>query len=380
MAAVIALAASPAQLGLLAALARGPAILVGLFLGGMVDRGRPRRILIVSDLARALVLGSVPAAAALHLLGIGHVYIAAALVGAFSVLFDIADHAYLPSLIERDLLVDGNSKLAATESVAEIGGPSLAGILFQVFTAPIALAANAATYVVSALFLMGIRRPEPKPAAVSAAEHPLADFVAGVRVTLANPVVRPLLFITVASALFGAFYSALYTVYGIRTLGLTPAMLGVTISVGGVGALIGAALAAPAIRRLGIGPALLITWLATAASSLFIPFAGGAPVIAMLFLMASQLLGDSLGTVTEIAARTLRQSVLPLEVMGRVGAVFAVAGGVFGVVGALAGGWLGATVGTRETMLIASIGLMLAPLIGFATPLRRQREVPAVIE
>jgi predicted MFS family arabinose efflux permease len=379
MAAVVALAASPAQVGILAALVRGPGLLVGLFGGGFIDRSRRRPILIGADVGRALVLGSVPAAAAMHLLGIAHIYIAGALVGALSVMFDIADHAYLPGLIARDQLVDGNAKLAATESVAEIGGPSVAGVLFQVFTAPIAIAANAATYLVSAFFLMGIRRAEPPPPPPGPPQHPLADFNAGLAIAMAHPLVRPLLLMSVFSALFGAFYSALYTIFAIRTLGLTTTMLGLTVSVGGVGAMIGAALAAPLIRRLGIGRAMLFTWLATSASSLFIPFAHGSAIMGMIFLMVSQLLGDSLGTVVEIAGRTLRQSALPLDVMGRVGAVFAAAAGATGVVGALLGGWLGVTLGPRETLLVASGGLIIAPLIGLFSPLRNQREVPAEI-
>jgi len=370
MAAVVALAASPAQLGVLAAFSMGPSVIVGLFGGGMVDRARRRPILIASDLARALVLASVPAAAVLHLLGMPHIYAASALVGGFSVVFNIADHAYLPVLVEREQLVDGNAKLAATESIAEIGGPTAAGILFQAFTAPLALAVNAATYLVSALFLMGIRKVEPPLPASAPPGHVLSDFTAGLKIAMSHPVVRPLLLITTASALFGSFYSALYTLYCIRVLGLTTAMLGLTIAAGGVGALIGAGLVKPLVGRLGIGSSLLVAWIATSASSLLIPFAWGGPVAAMAFLVAAQLLGDSLGTVVEIAARTIRQSVLPLEVMGRVGAVFAAAGGATGVAGALLGGWLGSSVGPREALVVASAGLIAAPLLGVLSPLR----------
>jgi MFS family permease len=379
MAAVVALAATPAQVGVLAAMSLGPSVLVGLFGGGLIDRNRRRPILIGSDLARAVVLGSVPLAAVLHLLGMAHIYIAAALVGAFSVAFNIADHAYLPGLVARDQLVEGNAKLAATESVAEIGGPAVAGVLFKVFTAPMALAANAATYLVSAVFLMAIRTPEPLPAPAGPPDHVLADFTAGLAIAAPHPLVRPLLLMSTAAAFFGSFYSALYTLYGIRTLGLSTQMLGLTIAVGGVGALIGAALARPVIQRFGIGPALVFSWLATSAASLLIPFAWGGPVTAMLCLMLAQLLGDSLGTVSEIASRTLRQSSLPPEVMGRVGAVFAVGGGVTGVIGALLGGWLGLTLGPRQALMVASAGLIVAPLIGLFSPLLRQREVPADI-
>ena len=138
MTAILVLGAGPAMLGPLAALAQGPALIVGLAGGGLVDRNRRRPLLILADLIRAGVLITVPIAAWLHLLALPHIFIAAALVGACSALFDMANHAYLPGLIGTDRLLDGNSKTAATESVAELGGPALAGFLFQWLSAPIA--------------------------------------------------------------------------------------------------------------------------------------------------------------------------------------------------------------------------------------------------
>ncbi|MDB5494052.1 MAG: transporter, partial [Phenylobacterium sp.] len=140
MMAVLALAASPAQLGLLAALAGAPALLVGLSAGGLVDRSRRRTLLIAADLVRAAVLVTLPLAAWLRVLGLGQVFAAAALVAAASALFDIADHAYLPSLVGRDRLTEANARIGATESLAEMGGPALAGLLFQWLTAPVAVA------------------------------------------------------------------------------------------------------------------------------------------------------------------------------------------------------------------------------------------------
>jgi predicted MFS family arabinose efflux permease len=368
------LGASPAQVGILAAMAMGPSLLVGVFGGGVIDRSRRRGVLILADLGRALVLASVPLAAWSGVLSMTQVYIVAALVGALSVAFDIADHAFLPILVTSDQLVDGNSKLAATESVAEIGGPALAGILFQALTAPVAIVVNAATYLVSAAALATIRAAEPPPPPKGPAEHPLADFRAGLAASLGDPIVRPILLITTASALFGSFYSALYIIMALKVLGLTPAMLGMTIAVGGIGALIGSAAAGPIIRRLGIGPALIVTGVITGAASFLIPFARGGPWAAMIMLMAAQLLGDSFGTVTQIAGRSLRQSVVPQALMGRVGGVFAAAPGLMGVIGALAGGWLGGWLGPRDTVFIASAGVTLVPMLGAFTALRSRTE------
>jgi len=373
-AAVVSLGASPAQIGILAAVTRAPAIVVGLMGGGLVDRRRRRPILIGADIGRAIVLASIPIAAWSHVLAIGQIYLVAALVGALSVLFDIADHAYLPSLIGREQLVDGNSKLAVTESVAEIGGPALYGVLFQLFTAPIAIAVNAGTYLFSAAALASIgvgETPTPGDPAASRG-HFVADFRLGLRTAWADPSVRTLLIVVTAGAFFGAFFSALYIIYAVKVLHLTAAMLGATVAVGGVAALFGAGVAGRVIARFGLGPTFAVSAVIAAAGSIFVPLAHGAPFIAMAMLTISQLIGDSVGTVTEIAGRSLRQSLVPLGLMGRVGGAFAVAPGVTGILGALVGGALGGLIGPQATLFIATAGLTAAAAISLASPLLRR--------
>lgn len=379
-AAVMGLGASPAQVGLLAAMSLGPSLLVGMLGGGLIDRARRRGVLIGADLGRALILAGIPLAAWLGLLSLMHLYVAAALVGALSVAFDIADHAFLPILVTPAQLVDGNARLAATESVAEIGGPALAGVLFQLLTAPLAIALNAVTYLTSAAILATIRAAEPPPGRAAApASHPLADAVEGLRAALGDPVLRPILLVTTFSSLFGSFYSALYIIMALKVLGLTAAMLGATIAVGGAGALIGAAAAGPLIRRLGVGPALVLTGVVTGAASFLIPLAAlpglpGGRSGAMAMLMGAQLLGDSFGTVSQVAGRSLRQAVTPQALMGRVGGVFAAAPGLTAVVGALAGGWLGGTIGPQAAVFIASAGVTVVPALGWFSALRHRRE------
>ena len=378
-AAVMSLGATPAQIGILAALVRGPAIFVGLSAGGLVDRRRRRPILIGADLGRALILASMPVAAWLHLLSLFQVYAVAAVVGALSVLFDIADHAYLPTLIETDQLVDGNAKLAATEGLAEIGGPALYGVLFQFLTAPIAIAVNAGTYVFSAAALGLIRSAEPAPPR-RAAQHGDSfadDFRTGVATISGNLPVAWLLVMSTASALFGSFFSALYVIFALKQLTLSAGMLGATVAVGGVAALFGAALAQPVIRRLGLGTAFVVTGLIAGLGALFIPLAQGGPLLGMVMLMGAQVVGDSFGTVTEIAGRSLRQSLVPRHLMGRVGGVFAAAPGFTGVAGAIVSGWLGGAIGIRQTLYIACAGLIASSAVGLASPLMRRTALRA---
>jgi predicted MFS family arabinose efflux permease len=373
MAAVLTLGAPPAQIGILAALTRGPALIVGLLAGGFVDRRRKRGVLIGMDVLRAAILATIPVAAWLHLLSMSHLYLAAIVVGAASVLFEIADHAYLPCLVGREQLTDANASLNATDSVAEVVGPALAGALFQWLAGPMAIAFNALTYLASAAFLGAIRRREP-PSTAGPRTSWLSDLGEGVRVAMAEPRVAPLLVMSATNALFGSFYSALYILFAFRVLGLTPAMLGLTVAAGGVGGLAGAVLAPRLARLLGVGPAIVAAAIGASAAGLLIPLAPADPRLGMVFLSTAQVVGDCLAVVWIVLAGSLRQTILPQALLGRVTATFQAVAGGLGVAGALIGGALGGWIGPRETLFIAATGLLLAPLAVAFSPLRRYRE------
>ncbi|WP_411289279.1 MFS transporter [Phenylobacterium sp.] len=374
--AVAGLAATPGQLGLMAALASGATLILTLASGGRIDRTRRRPVLIGADLLRAAVLIALPLAAWLGAITLWQVFAAAILVAAASVVFDIADHAYLPSLIDRDQITDGNARLSATDSVAEVGGPALAGLLFQWLAGPIAVAVNAATYLVSAGLLLTIRKPEAQPRPEGPAPGWRADVAAGFKAAWREPLVRPLLLMTAAGGLFGAFFSALYVVFALRVLQLTPAMLGLTIAAGGIGALAGAALAQPMARRLGVGPAIFAASAGATLAALLIPLAPAEPGLGMAFLVAAQVFGDALAVAGVVLMASLRQTVLPAQLLGRVGASFHAVGGGMAVAGALIGGALGGLIGPREALYVAVAGLALSPLIALASPpLRCLREM-----
>lgn len=375
IAAILSLGAAPAQLGLLAALSHGPALIVGLAAGGFVDRRRRRGLMMAADLARALVLASIPLAALFDLLALPQLYVAAALVGAASVLFEIADHAYLPSLVAREDITRANASLSATESVAEIAGPALAGALFQVLAAPLAIAVNAATYLVSALFLTDIRKGEPQP-------HPepharwTDDVRLGFGTALSHPLVRPVFLSSWMQSLAGGMFGALYILFCVRTVGLNPGLLGLTIAAGGVGALIGAVVAGWLSKRLGVGPSFLGAQVLVALSIAIIPLSPAEPAHGMPFLVVSQVLGDAFGVATLILGTSLTQTVMPAGVLGRVNASFKAVNGGLAVVGALVGGLLGEAIGVRGAIWVGVAGLALAPLFSLPSPLRRLREMP----
>lgn len=369
--AVATLSAAPATLGVLAAASSAAGLAAGLLGGGRVDRAPARRpILVGTDLLRAAVLLTLPLAAWLGALSLIQLFVVAAAVAAASTIFDIASHAYLPSLIGRETLSDGNSKLSATDSVAEVGGPALAGLLFQWLTAPVAILGNAATYLISAGFLAAIRKPEP-PSETIPPDHWLSDLTAGFRLALADPLVRPILLMAACHGLFGGIFAALYILFCLKGLGFTTAVLGLAIAAGGVGSLIGSVLAPRLERALGRGRAILTAMAGVAVALFLTPLAPADPSQAFVWIIVSQVLGDAFGVIHLILSSTLRQTVMPQAVLGRVGGAFHAIYGGTAVIGALGGGLLGEAVGVRGALLVACAGFALAPLIGLASPLRR---------
>ena len=377
LASVLTIDAKPFQLGILAALAMGPGVIVGFFTGGYVDRSGKRSIMIAADLIRAAALVTVPVAAWMHWLTMEQLYVVAVLIGSMSVLFDIADHAYLPHLIDREHLIEGNTKLSSTDSLAEVGGPPLAGILVQLLTAPFAIAVNAATYLVSALFLGAITAEEHPSASTKKRVTLLSDLRLGYEAMSHNALLRPLMIMSFLSPLFGGTFSALYVIYVIRALGLTPALMGLTVGVGGIGSLLGTAISAPLVRRVGVGKTILLGFLVSAVSSVFVPLAHGPIALKVASLMVAQLVGDSMAVAAMIPAASLRQSIIPRDMLGRTAALMSVGSGASAVIGALVGGTLGSTLGPRWALFASVAGLILTPLTAFVSPLWRLREIPA---
>jgi predicted MFS family arabinose efflux permease len=250
-------------------------------------------------------------------------------------------------------------------------------VLFQWLTAPFAVILNAATYLASALILARIGRPEPPLEPRAGRGGWRGGVLTGVRTAWAEPRVRILLVMSGVGGLFGGFFGALYIAFVLRVLGLGPVLLGLGIAAGGVGALAGSVLAQRMASWLGVGPAICISGALSALGTMIVLLAPENPVGGMACLVVSQVLGDAFGVVPLILAASLRQSLLPHNVLGRVGATFRVAGGGAAVAGALVGGLLGQGLGLRETLLMAIGGLLIGPLAGMLSPLRRVREMPA---
>ncbi len=361
--AILTVGATPTEVAVLSALGVAPGVLVGLLAGGRVDRTARRPLLVGADLVRALLILTIPAAAWLGALSMPQLYAVAAGVGAATTLFQIADNSFLPALVGRDLLVEGNARLEATDSLAEATGPGIAGVLVQWLTAPAALAVDALTYLWSALLLGGIRAREAPPAPAGPAAAVLDDVRAGFRACLAHPLVGRLLLAEAVTYLFGGFFLALYMVLALETLGLSPAAAGLVISVGGVGAFAGALLAAPLGRALGTGRALAVALAVGQAAVLLIPLAAHAGRWAVPLLAAQQLVGDAFLTAFGIHSISLRQRELPGAVLGRANAAFHVVTGALLPAGALLAGPLAEALGIAAALWIGAAGGLLAPLL-----------------
>jgi MFS family permease len=371
---ILVLKATPGQMAILQAAEILPAFLIGLVAGVWVDRLRRRPLMIGADLGRAILLGSIPVLAFAALLRIELVYLVAVGASALTVLFDVADQSYLPTVVAREQLLDANSRLAATASIAEVGGFGIAGWLVQLFTAPIAIAIDAASFLVSAVFVSSIRTPEPPPPAPSQPASVWREMIDGLKALAAERSLRAL---AVSVALLNCSFGIVGTIialYALRELGFQPGLLGLVFAVGGISSLVAAVLAQRLTRRLGIGPAMAGGLVLAGIGICLLPLARGAGLAALLLLVAQQVIGDGGATIYEINQSSLRQAIAPAALLGRINA-----GTRFGALGATLlgtalGGVLGQTVGYRPTLIVAALAMFAAALVvlrsGFSSPAR----------
>jgi len=361
--ALLVLGAGPWELAVLVIVSSTGVLLVGLIAGAWVDRLRRRPLLIWDDLIRAALLLSIPVAFALGALRMEQLYVVMFLESCLGALFDAAYPAYVPTLIGRDRLVEGNSRLATSSSIAEIGGPGFAGALVQIVSAPFAILVDAVSFVVSAATLLMIRAPEsPRPARETATRI-THEIVEGLRTVRRHAIVFPLAARSVPAHVFGAFYGVLYSLYLLRELHLNPLLLGIVISAGGVGSLVGSLFASRVVTALGIGRALVGTAIAASMLGVLTPLAQGPVALATLMVFLPQLIGDGLQTIEGVAERSLIQGVIPDRILGRVNATLdVVAHGIGYPLGALVAAFVAEQIGVRGAIAIGWAGMALSIL------------------
>jgi predicted MFS family arabinose efflux permease len=372
MTAVLMLHATPVQMGILASLSGFAALLGGPLAGILADRFRRRPILIFADVARAALLLTVPLAAAGGWLSLPLICAVAAAAGLLTVIFEVAYQSFIPSLVPKEQILEANSRLALSFSIGEMAGPGLTGILVQTMTAPRAIVLDAASFVVSALSILWIRRREPAPTAHIHGSS-ARDLLAGFRHVARDPLLRPLALRAATIPLFYGFFLTLYMLFALEHLGLGAVALGVVISLGGVSNVFGAIIADRLVPRFQVGHVLIASSILGGLAALLVPAAGGPWYIAFAFLAAQQLLGDISFPVYSIHELTLRQAITPPELLGRVNAVMQfLFKGVFPF-GALLGGLMATRIGIRPALVVAALGVMLSSAWLIFSPIRTLR-------
>lgn len=359
--AVLLLNASPVQMGFLASVNGVTALLFGPLAGILADRLHRRPILIVTDLSRAAVLALIPLAALSGSLQLWHLFAVAALAGILTVFFDVAYQSYLPALVPEPQLLEGNSKLALSASTAEAIGPGITGVLVQWLSAPRAIALDAFSFLVSAVSVLAIRRPE-RPVTDQPHEPGWNELTAGFRTVASNPTLRALALRSVTMFFFAGFFSSLYVFYAIRTLGLTPIVLGFVVTLGGISNFFGASIAARLPQTWPVRNVLIASTLGSGAIMLFIPLAHGPWYLAAAFLGAAQLFGDLFFPIYSIYELTLRQRIAPPAVLGRVNAAMQMIWKGIIPAGAVTGGFLAESLGPRAAIVISAFGVMASAL------------------
>jgi MFS family permease len=375
--AIITLNASVLQVGILNAARLAPVVVVALFAGVYLDAHRRRPVLIGCALCCAVLIGLVPIGGAAGFLSMGLLYAVAVVVGGLNVVFDVGSLSYVPGLVEPRHLPEANGKLQASNAVAGVSGPAIAGALVGLITAPVTLSVDAVSYLFSAAGLISIRKreaaPEPPEQRISVGRQ----IGEGFRAVYGSRLLRALLTQTAALNLsYGAFYTV-FLVYAVRVLGLTPLKLGFVVGAGSVGALLGALLAGRARLALGMGRNMALATVGAAVALLVVLIPRDASLPGLLIMMAGQVIYG--GSVVNLSVNgiTLRQIITPRRLLARMNATYRML--LFGAppLGSVIGGVLGGVLGLRTALLIAVLALISPVLWLLFSPVFRLREMPS---
>lgn len=373
--AVLVLGADATQMGTLLAVGLLPHLLFSLPAGVWLDRVRNRRrLMIAADIARALLIASIPIAYVAGVLTVTQLYVVGFLTGSMAVIFDISWNTLLVAVVRRDAFVQANALFSGSRALAFVGGPPIAGVLVQLLTAPVALIADALSFIGSAFYLGRIRAPEP-PIEIDD-ESIRTRLSTGLLFIFRDSIMRPILLSVATINLFNFGFQALFILYVTTMLGVSPGILGVALGAGAVGGLIGALIAPRVGKRLGLGGAYALGCIIFPVPLILVPLVSGPPeaVLVMLFTtefiagLGIQILDINVGAV--IAART------PDAIRARSGGAFRFINYGIRPVGAFIGGLLGGVIGVRETLFVVTIAASVGVLWLIGSPIPGLRDLP----
>jgi MFS family permease len=356
-----------------------PFLLVSLPAGVWVDRLPRRPILVAGDLARAGLLASIPIAYAMDVLTIWQLYGVGFLVGIATVFFDVAYQSYLPSLVERRQIPDGNAKLEISRSSAQLGGPGLAGLLVGWLRAPAAILFDAVSFLGSALFILSIRKTEASQAERAPRRKMRTELREGLSYVLRHPYLKNIAACTAIFNFFGLMGYAILLVYARRKLGLSPQAIGLAFTLSNFGPLLAALTANKIFARLGVGRTIIASSILGGPMFLAIPFAPHGHA-ALFVLVPAILVGGFMGVIYNIAQVSLRQAITPERIQGRMNSVmrFIVWGAI--PLGSFVGGINASLIGLKATLIVSGVGCSLAFLPVLFSPVRSVREMPEPLD
>jgi MFS family permease len=374
--AAIMLDASPFEVGVLTALEALPYPLFGLFAGVLVDRARKLPVIIWADIGRGLALLAVPVCAWLGVLSMPVLYVVGFLVGLGSVVGWPAYQVFMTERVGRDHLVEANAKIGVSDSASQLVGPGLAGALIQWLTAPIAILLDALSFMVSAWMLRGIP-PAATDAPKISGESVWREIGEGLAVVWRNKTLRALAWSLAAWQLFRHAYVAVVILFAARELGFSAGHVGLLFMLAGVGSLVAAGAVTPLNARFGFGPTMLAALGGTGVAWLVLGASTGGFVVASLTFGLGLFLLDFAAMTFFINYLTLRQTVTPDRLLGRVTATMICLTVATAPLGGLAGGWVAEHWGLRAAILLAGAGaLAMIPLVAWTSPLARMRTLP----
>ncbi len=375
--AVLVLGAGAADMGYLTAAGVLPHLLFSLPAGIWLDRiQRRRRLMILADLGRALLVASIPVAFALGSLTLAQLYLVAFLSGSLAVAFDLSWNTVFVAVTKRERYVEAMALLNGSRSLAYVAGPTVGGLLVQVLGAPLAMLTDAVSYLGSIVFLRRIESPEPP---VEHEQGTLRErLFAGLAFILRDPIMRPTLLAVSTINLFNFSFSALFILYATTTLGVEPGLLGLALGAGAVGGVVGAVVATRIGRRIGLGPAYALGCLVFPLPLVLIPLAeAGMPMALILALLFASELGAGLGVmILDINVGAIIAARTPDRIRSRAGGAFRFINYGVRPIGAVLGGVLGAAIGVRETLFVVTIAAVAGVLWLVGSPVLRLRELP----
>lgn len=376
--AAVALRVSPFEFGLLTTIEFLPFVLLSLPAGVWVDRLRRRPILIWGDIGRAIGLLSIPVAFALDVLTIWQLYIVVFVNGCLTVFFDVAYQSYLPSIVERDQLVEGNAKLELTRQASQRLGPGIAGVLIGILMAPFAILLDAISYVVSAVFVAWIRRPEPSPVPHDKTVGPRPsmreEIVVGVRYVTGQRVLRALALTVALGYLFAMIADSILILFLVTERQFSPALIGLAFTLGSIGVIGGALVTSRLTKLLGVGRVIVLAAICSSVS--WLPLAIAPDSLLFVGLTTTIVSLSFFGMLWNVNAMSLRQAITPPGMRGRMNATMRLISWGTIPIGSILGGVLGGAIGLHNTIWVGALGCLITFVPVALSPIRHIREMP----